>query len=111
MTDDKYGRLVTGSELEELINVATAAATLGEVLDAEQCIERFEHEQGSLTFPKDEPLFLIRGQDEAAFETTVKYIEECERLGASDEHVRAATHASGKLMAWQQMNKDRVKVP
>lgn len=111
MADSKYGRLFTEKDVDEIVNIATSAATLGNVLSGEDCVLTFEQEQGPLTFSEDEPLFLVRGKDKAAWETLIKYIEECERLGSPDEHIRAAQHAAGKLMAWQQINNPVVKVP
>lgn len=109
--DSKYGPLYTQQDLDELINIATAAATLGNVLDGSQVVAVFESEQGPLTFPKDEPLFLLRGKDSNAWETIVKYIELCESSDASDEHIRVAQHSAGKILAWQQIHPELVKVP
>lgn len=109
MSDDRYGRLFTEAYVEELINVATGQATNGEVLDLEACIIIAESQGVKKPFPEDEPLFLLRGQDEAVIVAIGAYSDECERLGCDPEFISKVTHTGGQILAWQVRNRDRTK--
>lgn len=119
MADFKYGQIFTKDDVAELINVATAAATLGNVLDVDSVIARFEHEQGQLTFPADEPTFTLRAKDECASQTiaTVKgeifrdYVGNCFAAECPEEHINSALYAAREMRDWQIDHRDLVKTP
>jgi hypothetical protein len=99
MPDAKYGRLFTEADVRKLAarwlgNRAMGPDIMVETLDD---LER----TGELTFPADEPLFLLRGSDGlwAPFSTS----------DGSDDPVRCSLEQA--LSAWQAANPDRVKAP
>lgn len=127
MADVKYGRLFTEADMRKLLRYA---ATRGEevgvealghdaagfALDpADRLLMEYEAEaQGpfGLTFPADEPLFLLRGQDAYAPVAVGTYLDELERCGQDDpEHVRAGREANRRMAEWQRANPNRVKLP
>lgn len=119
MADLKYGEIFTKDDVAELINVATAAATLGDVLDVDTVIARFKHEQGELTFPADEPTFTLRAKDECAAQTIAAidgeisrdYVGNCIAAGCSEEHIEAASSAAREIRDWQVDHRDLIKTP
>lgn len=108
MPDEKFGCLFTETDVEELINIATGAATSGEVLNLKDCLNNVGR---PMTFPADEPLFVLRGKDAAAYVGIGAYIDEAERIGASPEFLRRLAHSGGQFLAWQMLHKDRTKTP
>lgn len=120
--EEKYGRLFTEADMRRIVGHAghlymgdtpseeSVTETMGVVLDYLDGKQDPKPEV-PLTFPADEPLFLLRGQDAASPATIGFYTEECDRLRAPAEHQRAAEHAGGRLLAWQAANPDRVKIP
>lgn len=101
MADARYGRLFTEDDVVRLINAMTYEAP-DEALNLGVVIEQAERDaERPLTFPADEPLFLLRASDPAAPEAIDEY-----ELAAS-----RAVPAAAEFRAWQQANPDRVKVP
>lgn len=124
MAEGKYGRLFTEADV---VRIAKGIAliysgqdrteesvreSLSVVLDYQDGMhEAKPGEHDALTFPPDEPLFLLRGQDVTTPEVIRAYVVAAARAGASVEH-REAAAAAGRLVAgWQYGNADRVKVP
>lgn len=65
--DDKYGQLYTLAEVKEIVQWAVEQGIEEETQLDQHLAERQDH------FPKDEPLFLIRGKDNLAAETVEDY--------------------------------------
>jgi hypothetical protein len=61
--------------------------------------------------PADEPVFVLRGQDQAAPHAVLAWAKSADLMGAPSEKVKEA-HDKGMDMAhWQYENPNRVKVP
>jgi hypothetical protein len=113
--DSKYGRLFTEEDVQRIIDYShgTGIDTPAEI------VERLELGDHPVTFPADEPLFLLRAQDEAApraiamcgrFEDG-NYVHHAGEVGASTAHLQPAADAALRMVEWQEANPDRVKVP
>jgi hypothetical protein len=98
--DSKYGPLYT------LDDVKLISQALGPVEDA---IERL-HAQGLLTFPADEPLFVLRGNNRA-HSTALAFLSELLENRESGEQADHVLAASNEMHIWQAANPDRVKTP
>jgi hypothetical protein len=61
--------------------------------------------------PDDEPVFIIRGKDEAAPEAVHAYGDEATNIGASDEFVESVHKRAHEIHQWQLANGDLVKIP
>jgi hypothetical protein len=115
MSDAKYGRLFTERDVQQLVNVARlegAPTMVGEIIadwDRNGGLRR-------LTFAPDEPLFLLRGQDERARSALNAYLDECETDRDDMETPtgafrQAVDEAVADFKAWQEANPERLKVP
>lgn len=131
----KYGRLFTEQDLRLLMSgfgdrvteACVRAATTGQKVKAgwarglmEQVIAE---DSELLTFPPDEPLFLLRGQDKATPDAISSYWDVCAGYGdlhdpqrdddqlTSDEHLAAVKAVGEGIEAWQREHPDRVKIP
>lgn len=117
--EGKYGRLFTEDDVKRMLNMAVLE---GAPSPAEQ-IAGFDA-QGLLTFPADEPLFLLRGQDKAApeaisaaervplgYEGPIDYAERAVEAGALPPHIIAVERAARMMRDWQREHPERVKVP
>lgn len=124
MAEAKYGRLFTEADVKRIVRhvvllYAGKRPTEGEAADDTMgVIDYFDGmheakpgEHDALTFPADEPLFLLRGQDVTTPEVIRAYVVEAARAGASVEHREAAAAAGRYVAGWQHANADRVKVP
>jgi hypothetical protein len=101
MTDAKYGRLFTQRDVELIYGLPDALARLVGELEQE----------GKLTFPADEPLFLLRAQDKAALNTLACYLPEARDADASEDYIAAAGKVYDAFKTWRCEHPDRVKVP
>jgi hypothetical protein len=61
--------------------------------------------------PDDEPVFLIRAQDEGAVSAINGYAEVAYSVGASDAFVEWVRTIADEIRDWQEEHRDRVKVP
>lgn len=104
--EGKYGRLFTEGDVKKMLRLAV----LEGAPSPEEQIAEFDR-RGELTFPADEPLFLLRGQDKAAPGTITGYLMCANAAGASIEHASAARKAGRAMAEWQAEHPDRVKVP
>jgi hypothetical protein len=67
---------------------------------------------GKLTFPTDEPLFLLRGQDALAPGIVREYAVRADDPSAvSEQHRRSAWAAADEFADWQAANPGRTKIP
>lgn len=106
MADLKYGRLFTEEDV-----VAFTFLSSGE----EPELIRDRLQECKTTFPADEPLFLLRGQDECAPDAIadgpICYEDACQLAGASTEHRNSVKRAASEMRVWQDAHPDRVKLP
>lgn len=108
MADSKYGRLFTEEDAQAIIRAAMAPdnqeSEFSEVLDQLD-------EAGILKFPEDEPLFVLRGQDQLAPQAVHNYSSIC-AANAVDPEQQAAVHtALANFKVWQRDNPNSVKLP
>ncbi len=61
--------------------------------------------------PDDEPVFVLRAQDQAMVATLDAYLSMCSGLGSPQRHLNGIQEAREKVRAWQEEHPDRVKVP
>lgn len=101
--DSKYGRMF--SELEVLAVLRQALGRHYPEHDLRAMIDSMPTK-----IPRDEPFFLLRGQDASTPDTIMAYADNCAERGASDEHIEAARDASTFINDWQLDNLSRVKV-
>lgn len=110
MAESKYGRLFTEDDVCRIVagvlrchglNPETARHDAAGVLRADQ----------STTFPADEPLFLLRGQDGAAVPAVRDYGHRADDAGARAVHLGNVSVAALEMERWQTQHPDRVKVP
>lgn len=100
--DNKYGRLFNEDDVNQIISMLQGHS----LQRVDTLLDEFEG-----TFPKDEPQFVIRGQDAAARVTIDDYIINSKIVGASVRHMASAKDARELLKTWQSQNPDKVKVP
>lgn len=106
MADSKYGILFTTQDLSNVLAVLGITDTPG----INEAIRRVQSSVG-LTFPTDEPLFVIRGQDQAAPAAISAYREAAEFNGAGQELLDGVTRAAIEVVGWQSKPETKVKVP
>lgn len=134
MADRKYGRLFTEADVTKLVayafklgrdrelNVPAGAAGVNVDEFRERVIREVEARCVTpYTFPADEPLFLLRGQDAAAPDAIedpvgegdpIDYYDRAKAAGAAlDGHLEAVCQTAEEMRRWQAANPDRVKVP
>lgn len=121
--EGKYKAIYTQADVNELIRGAWemgAAASDEEIALDEPpgAWEVFTHRGTEPTFPPDEPLFLLRGQDRAApraiaddVDGEADYLTASRDVGAGPEHASAVERAANAMREWQRANPDRVKTP
>ncbi len=61
--------------------------------------------------PDDEPVFLLRGQDQCTINGIVGWIKRAQALGVSDKMIEMARIHIAVIEDWQRQNPDKVKVP
>lgn len=119
-------RLFTERDVLMLMKVAhdegwrTGANGGGAFYRASDGLREFEEKPpryvAPLTFPADEPLFLLRGQDSAAPAaiaggSNIDYAQACLNAGAPGSYLRAVWVAAAAMRDWQSEHSGRVKVP
>lgn len=117
--DPKYGRLFTERDVGVLLaaayehgvgvglDVATGASGAPPLTTA-----MFEEtSEQRLTFPADEPLFLLRGQDAASEGAIAHYIYECDDLDARPSYIKRVENDLAEWISWQRQHSQLVKVP
>lgn len=130
MAERKYGRLYTDRDVERIISEALIRQhTQNQVSKLDTVLEHID--AAELTFPADEPLFLLRGQDVAApgaiepdgpGDEDLSYYERAYRARYAaglleahgehdDPHLLAIKAAAQEMREWQAANPDRVKAP
>lgn len=79
----------------------------------ERCLNAYggAPDNGSLTFPPDEPLFVLRGSDPSARGGLGGYFEQAVSALAGDDALASAEQIMREFEDWQREHPDRVKVP
>lgn len=127
MADSKYGQLFTEADVRLLMAFAylegREGKVYGQVMEGGDAIDRGEallaewrrladDPEGPfdltalLTFKPDEPLFLLRGQDEAALAGLYGYDEGCREIGLNHKspHRRGVLEVIRQFTTWQAEN-------
>lgn len=109
MADGKYGRIFTeGDVIAFTEQVAKHYHRSGEPPTVAQIQDHLEQSEG--TFPKDEPQFVLRGQDKAAHDTVESYLYATEEEGAGEAVIQGVKEALSRFKAFAAGNRDRMKV-
>lgn len=129
MADGKYGRLFTEADVRYLLRYAALradnegidvlsrdadgnAVDPGELLLADYDEIAAELTSTQLTFPADEPLFLLRAKDRDAAAGLYGYAEGCDMDSDVGEEQRKAVAAAIRAFhEFEAAHPDRVKVP
>jgi hypothetical protein len=61
--------------------------------------------------PDDEPVFILRAQDQLALSTITYYSETASRLNCPGEFAEGLDRVHSEFHSWQLKNKERVKMP
>lgn len=64
-----------------------------------------------LGIPEEEPIFILRGQDEAAEDTLDDYRINAQDAGASDEFVQGVNEEVEKFVRFKKDHSESMKVP
>lgn len=76
----------------------------------------YERKYGQVTtehgdIPADEPVFLLRAQDQSMVAMLDTYLALCSSLGSPQRHLNGIQEAREVVRTWQQDNPGRVKTP
>jgi hypothetical protein len=119
MADNKYGRLFTEDDARKMVEQAVhVGISVSEHAEGDESARDFDADGvfdvvvTSFTpkFPEDEPLFVLRGQDEAAAGTIDDYGYRNDKLGANAHHLESISEAYSDFIRFQVDHPDRVKV-
>jgi hypothetical protein len=97
--DPKYGRIFTEADVKAILGESVSDESL------ESLVSRIDTRFG------DEPLFVIRAQDNLALVTIDDYASNCEDSGCDPSHLSNIMNARQAVDDWQQSNPDKVKLP
>ena len=64
-----------------------------------------------LSIPEDEPIFILRAQDEISVETIAGYSELAAEAGADRNFLDGMASVAMQFADWRASNRDRVKIP
>lgn len=67
----------------------------------------FEHEPHT-PIPDDEPVFILRAQDEEAPGTIIDYAQKCKSAGSPQSHIDAVMGVYWRFLEWQEQNSTKV---
>lgn len=110
--DNKYGQLYTAQDLANIAAVLLHGVVPPENLQ-ESIQEAVTHvaRSSKLHFPVDEPLFLLRAQDQAAPAAIHGYLDAAKFNGAAPAHQDSITRSAIEFVQWQAANPNKVKIP
>lgn len=116
MADIKYGRIFTEEDVKRLLEAMQGLSGVEDIYG--EALIKVESTDG-LTFGAEEPIFVLRGQDQCAPETIAAvegeiardYVGNCIAAGSPQEHTEAASTAGQQMREWQAANPTLVKVP
>lgn len=110
--DSKYGQIYTAQDVANIAAVMLRGHVPAEHLQTTIQVAVTEVARaGLLRFPTDEPLFLLRAQDQAAPAAVHAYLDAAQFNGAAAEHQDGITRAAIEFVQWQAANPNKVKVP
>lgn len=115
--DGKYGRLFTEQDVRKIVRYATISAqTMSPELSSEQVMNDVLDDKISddfnLTFPKDEPLFLLRAKDKRSLGAVRHYHDLCDRsVGVGVDHLDGVEKSVRQFEEFRADNPDRMKDP
>jgi hypothetical protein len=104
----KYGRLFTEDDVERILTAAVGVMGHPLIHGFREVIDKAKAES---TFPADEPLFLLRGNDEVASTAVGAYLRECVLQGCDLAHTTAIERAYDAMMDFAARHPDRMKRP
>lgn len=64
-----------------------------------------------LEIPQDEPIFILRAQDNAAMLSVSEYGFAARQVGASKEFIKEVNDISMDFADWRHNNRDKCKIP
>lgn len=116
MADLKYGRVFTEEDVKRMLEAMQGLEDVEDIYGA--AVTKVESTEG-LTFGADEPIFVLRGQDQCAPATIAAvegevardYVGNCIAAGSQQPHVEAASAAAQQIREWQAANPTLVKIP
>jgi hypothetical protein len=109
MADNKYGRIFTEEDLRNVV-----ANAIDEKIDGEDGLDQIivrMYDNGEFKFPKDEPLFMLRAQDQLAVQAISDYSSMSAANGVNQDQQHAVQQALDQFKVWQRVHSDRVKLP
>lgn len=98
--DEKYGQLYTEADIER----AFADQDPEVVEDMRRKLEESE-------IPVDEPVFVLRAQDNQSVPTITYYLNRCGEVHCQPAHLSSVMNAEARFKRWQIENPDAVKLP
>lgn len=114
MSDLKYGQIFTAQDVANIAAVLLQNHGPDGPMDVQKHVQAAVtavHRGPGLQFPPSEPVFVLRGQDQAAPATIQAYHENAGFNGAGREHLDGSLQAGIEFVQWQSANPDKVKVP
>lgn len=117
MSDDKYGRIFTEEDVKRIVGLTleeaadilpTAQVTMTQTVD--DIMSLVWSDAVKLTFPADEPIFLLRAQDKRAL-AAVRYYRDHQSPRAPVKHEQNVDHAMQKFERFRVQHPDRLKEP
>ena len=59
----------------------------------------------------NEPFFVLRAKDKAAWDTIAFYARKCKEMGSPDEHLNAVNRIAAEFLMFSESNIDKMKTP
>lgn len=116
MADSKYGRIFTAEDVMKIMAHENhpgfpTGTSSEEGVQLETIIAEGERDGIEFRFPADEPLFVLRGQDQLASDGIMMYGGVCAANDASIHHIEAVDKAWRQFVGFAEKNPDRMKLP
>lgn len=73
--------------------------------------DAYPHIKAWLDIPQDEPIFILRAQDDASVETLASYNEIASVKGAASEFSVNVGNVGNEFAEWRAKNPDKCKTP
>jgi hypothetical protein len=64
-----------------------------------------------LGIPEDEPIFIIRAQDDVSIEAIAKYAGLAEKAGVNPNFLSGLVDVQLQFGEWRRVNREKVKIP
>lgn len=109
MSDTKYGRLFTEDDVKTLLRVNLNAVHDDVSYSDEHVQQRIDNFDGK--FPQDEPLFLVRAQDQLAADLIQEYYYAVMDANCSAGHIEAVNSVHSSFQKFADDNPDKMKRP